>query len=82
MGRISQLIENAQTFMVKNLPIKWNLMPEFSPLLGRLKSVKYVAASPVNRAHACKGRSARSGGAVHLDIFIIRINGLLALTPQ
>jgi hypothetical protein len=32
-----QLLENERTFMVKDLPIKWNLMPEFFPLLGRAK---------------------------------------------
>jgi hypothetical protein len=36
-GRIFQLLENERTFMVKDLPIKWNLMPEFFPLLGRSK---------------------------------------------
>jgi hypothetical protein len=36
-GRIFQLLENERTFMVKDLPIKWNLMPEFFPLLGRAK---------------------------------------------
>jgi hypothetical protein len=36
-GRISQAIEKEQTFMVKGLLIKWNLMAEFFPLLGRAK---------------------------------------------
>jgi len=36
-GRIFQPLENEATFMVKELPIKWNLMPEFFPLLGRAK---------------------------------------------
>jgi len=36
-GRIFQAIEEEETFMVKDLPIKWNLMPEFFHLLGRAK---------------------------------------------
>jgi hypothetical protein len=36
-GRIFQPLEKEKTFMVKDLPIKWNLMPEFFPLLGRAK---------------------------------------------
>jgi hypothetical protein len=35
--RIFQLLEKELTFIVKDLPIKWNLMPEFFPLLGRAK---------------------------------------------
>jgi hypothetical protein len=34
-GSIFQAIEIKWTFMVKELPIKWNLMPEFFHLLGR-----------------------------------------------
>jgi len=36
-GEILQPIENAVILMVKELPIKWNLMPEFFHLLGRAK---------------------------------------------
>jgi len=36
-GGIIQPLENKRTFMVNDLPIKWNLMPEFFPLLGRAK---------------------------------------------
>jgi hypothetical protein len=32
-----QPIENKWPFIVNDLPIKWNLMPEFFPLLGRAK---------------------------------------------
>ena len=36
-GRIFQPLENEVIFMVKELLIKWNLMPEFFHLLGRAK---------------------------------------------
>jgi len=36
-GRILQPLEIEVIFMVKELPIKWNLMPEFFHLLGRAK---------------------------------------------
>jgi len=36
-GEIYQPPENEVIFMVKDLPIKWNLMPEFFHLLGRAK---------------------------------------------
>jgi hypothetical protein len=36
-GRIFQALEIKWTFMVKDLPIKWNLMLEFFHLLGRAK---------------------------------------------
>jgi len=36
-GKIFQPLENKVTFIVKELPIKWNLMPEFFHLLGRAK---------------------------------------------
>jgi len=36
-GEILQHLEIEWTFMVKELPIKWNLMPEFFHLLGRAK---------------------------------------------
>ena len=36
-GGILQPLENEVIFMVKDLPIKWNLMPELFHLLGRAK---------------------------------------------
>jgi hypothetical protein len=39
---------------------------------GTLKSVKYVAASPVNQTRARKGRSACPGDAVYLEISRIK----------
>jgi hypothetical protein len=36
-GGIIQPLENKRPFIVNDLPIKWNLMPEFFPLLGRSK---------------------------------------------
>jgi hypothetical protein len=68
--------------MVKDLPIKWNLMPEFFLYWDALKSVKYIPASPVNQGRDCQGCGERSGDVVHLEIFCININSLLALTPQ
>jgi hypothetical protein len=38
--------------MVKDLPIKWNLMPEFFLYWDALKSVKYIPASPINQTRA------------------------------
>jgi hypothetical protein len=37
---------------------------------------------PINQTRARKGRGARSGEAVHPEVFYFNINGLLALTPQ
>ena len=47
-SKTSQLFENEMIFMVKELPIKWNLMPEFFPLLGRAK-VRAVSTPKCNK---------------------------------
>jgi len=48
-GKILQLLENEVIFIVKELPIKWNLMPEFFHLLGRAKVPRAVSTPKCNK---------------------------------